>query len=136
MLRHSTAHVLAQAVCRLWPGTKLGIGPTIADGFYYDLAIPTHVSADDLPKLEETMRAIVAEDHPFVREEVDRDEALRRLTDQPFKTEIVEGLGADEASGDIDGCARRPPASTATTAGRTSASVRTCPRPAVSGRSP
>ncbi|MEP6758118.1 MAG: threonine--tRNA ligase [Actinomycetota bacterium] len=101
VLRHSTAHVLAQAVCRLWPGTKLGIGPTIADGFYYDLAIPAHVSADDLPRIEETMRAIVGEDQPFVREDVDRAEALRRLSDQPFKTEIVEGLGAGEAAGDI-----------------------------------
>jgi len=101
VLRHSTAHVLAQAVSRLWPGTKLGVGPTIADGFYYDLAIPEHVSVDDLPRIEETMRAIVAEDLPFVREDVDRDEALRRLIDQPFKQEIVEGLGDTEAAGDI-----------------------------------
>jgi threonyl-tRNA synthetase len=105
VLRHSTAHVLAQAVSRLWPGTKLGIGPTIADGVYYDLAIPTHVSVDDLPKVEETMRAIVAEDQPFVREDVSTDEALRRLTEQPFKREIVEGLGTDEAAGDIDAAA-------------------------------
>ena len=106
VLRHSTAHVLAQAVCRLWPGTKLGIGPTIADGFYYDLAIPKHVSADDLPRIEEAMRVIVAEDQPFIREDVDRDEALRRLTDQPFKQEIVQGLGEEEAAGDIVAGAR------------------------------
>ncbi|MFL5791240.1 MAG: threonine--tRNA ligase [Actinomycetota bacterium] len=102
VLRHSTAHVLAQAVSRLWPGTKLGIGPTITDGFYYDLAIPVHVSVDDLPRIEETMRAIAAEDQPFLREDVSIDEALRRLTEQPFKREIVEGLGTDEAAGDID----------------------------------
>ena len=101
VLRHSTAHVLAQAVSRLWPGTKLGIGPTIDDGFYYDLAIPKHVSADDLPRIEDEMRAIVAEDQPFVREDVDVAEALRRLVDQPFKREIVEGLGTDEAAGDM-----------------------------------
>ncbi len=101
VLRHSTAHVLAQAVSKLWPGTRLGIGPTITDGFYYDLAIPEHVSADDLPRIEEAMRAIVAEDQPFIREDVDRDEALRRLRDQPFKQEIVEGLEGDEAAGDI-----------------------------------
>ena len=106
VLRHSTAHVLAQAVSRLWPGTKLGIGPTIADGFYYDLAIPAHVSVDDLPKVEETMRAIVAEDQPFIREDVSTEEALRRLTEQPFKREIVEGLGTDEAAGDIDAAAQ------------------------------
>jgi len=102
VLRHSTAHVLAQAVTRLWPGTKLGVGPTIVDGFYYDLAIPAHVSVDDLPRIEETMRAIAAEDQPFIREDVSTDEALRRLTEQPFKREIVEGLGTDEAAGDID----------------------------------
>jgi threonyl-tRNA synthetase len=101
VLRHSSAHVLAQAVCRLWPGTKLGIGPNIADGFYYDLAIPEHVSADDLPRIEEAMRAIVAEDQPFIREDVDRNEALRRLTEQPFKREIVQGLDTGEAAGDI-----------------------------------
>ncbi len=102
VLRHSTAHVLAQAVTRLWPGTKLGIGPTIADGFYYDLAIPVHVSVDDLPRIEETMRAIAAEDQPFIREDVSTEEALRRLTEQPFKREIVEGLGTAEAAGDIE----------------------------------
>ncbi len=101
VLRHSTAHVLAQAVSKLWPGTRLGIGPTITDGFYYDLAIPEHVSADDLPRIEEAMRAIVAEDQPFIREDVEREEALRRLRDQPFKQEIVEGLEGDEAAGDI-----------------------------------
>ena len=136
VLRHSTAHVLAQAVSRLWPGTKLGIGPTIADGFYYDLAIPAHVSADDLPRIEETMRAIVAEDQAFVREDVDRDEALRRLTDQPFKREIVEGLGRRGGRRATSRPAPRPPASTATTAGRTCASDRTSPRAGVSARSP
>jgi threonyl-tRNA synthetase len=100
VMRHSAAHVLAQAVTRLWPGTALGVGPAIADGFYYDLAIPEHVSADDLPRIEEEMRAIVAADQPFVREDVPRDEALRRLVNQPFKTEIVEGLGGVDAAGD------------------------------------
>jgi len=100
VLRHSTAHVLAQAVTRLYPGTRLGIGPAIADGFYYDLAIPERVSTDELPRIEEEMRAIVAEDQPFLREAVARDEALRRLIDQPFKREIVEGLDAGE---DVEG---------------------------------
>jgi threonyl-tRNA synthetase len=102
VLRHSTAHVLAQAVCRLYPGTRLGIGPAIADGFYYDLAIPEHVSADDLPRIEEEMRRIVSEDQPFIREDVDHDEALRRLVEQPFKREIVEGLAGAEAAGDVE----------------------------------
>jgi threonyl-tRNA synthetase len=101
VMRHSAAHVLAQAVSRLWPGTRLGIGPAVADGFYYDLAIPEHVSADDLPRIEDEMRAIVAEDQVFVREDVDRTEALRRLLDQPFKREIVEGLVGEDAAGDV-----------------------------------
>src|SRR5204863_9462875 len=82
ILRHSAAHVLAQAVCRLWPGTKYAIGPAIADGFYYDFALPAHLSADDLPAIEKEMRSIVEADQPFVREEVSRDEAVRRLQGQ------------------------------------------------------
>jgi threonyl-tRNA synthetase len=96
VLRHSTAHVLAQAVGRLWPGTRYAIGPAIADGFYYDLDIPAHVSAEDLPRIEEEMRAIVAADQPFVREDVPRAEALARLDGQEFKRQIVEAMG-DEA---------------------------------------
>src|SRR5262249_13905190 len=92
VLRHSAAHVLAQAVCRLWPGTRYAIGPAIADGFYYDLAIPVQVSADDLPRIEEEMRAIVAADQPFVREEVARPEALDRFEGQDFKREIIEKI--------------------------------------------
>src|SRR5438094_10395344 len=78
VLRHSAAHVLAQAVCRLWPGTRYAIGPAITDGFYYDLAIPEQVSADDLPRIEEEMRAIVAGEQPSVREEVPRPESITR----------------------------------------------------------
>ena len=100
VLRHSTAHVLAQAVTRLYPGTRLGIGPAIADGFYYDLEIPEHVSVEDLPRIEDEMRAIAAEGQPFIRVEVDRREALERLDDQPFKREIVEGLAGEDAAGD------------------------------------
>jgi threonyl-tRNA synthetase len=102
VLRHSTAHVLAQAVARLYPGTRLGIGPAIADGFYYDLAIPEHVSVEDLPRIEDEMRAIAAEGQPFIRVEVARAEALARLADQPFKREIVEGLVGEDAAGDTD----------------------------------
>jgi len=104
VLRHSSAHVLAQAVCRLWPGTRYAIGPAIADGFYYDLAIPEHVSSDDLGRIEDAMREIVAADQPFVREEVSRPEALARFDGQDFKREIIEKLGEDEgevAAGDL-----------------------------------
>jgi threonyl-tRNA synthetase len=104
VLRHSAAHVLAQAVCQLWPGTRYATGPAIADGFFYDLAIPEHVSSDDLPRIEEAMRAIVAADQAFVREEVSRPEALDRLDGQDFKREIIEKLGEEEgevAAGDV-----------------------------------
>src|SRR4029077_20983077 len=76
LVRHSTAHVLAQAVGRLWPATRYAIGPAVAVGFYYDLDLPAHVSAEDLPRIEEEMRAIVAADQSFVREELSRAEAL------------------------------------------------------------
>jgi threonyl-tRNA synthetase len=103
VLRHSTAHVMAQAVCALHPGAKYAIGPAIDDGFYYDFQMPEPLSSDDLPAIEEKMRELVAADQPFVREEVPRAEALQRLADQPFKAEIVEGLiaeGGEVGSGD------------------------------------
>ena len=99
VLRHSSAHVLAQAVCDLWPGTRYAIGPSIEDGFYYDLELPGPISETDLPKIEDRMREIAAEDQPFVREELSRAEALERFGDQPFKREIVETLEAGEVAG-------------------------------------
>ncbi len=94
MLRHSTAHVLAQAVLELWPGAHYAIGPSITDGFYYDFALPggATFSDDDLGRIEEKMRAIIAEDQPFVREEHTIDEGLALFADQPFKREIIEGV--------------------------------------------
>ena len=97
VLRHSAAHVLAQAACDLWPGTRYAIGPPIDDGFYYDLEVPVPVSESDLAKIEDRMREIVAADQPFIREEVSRSEALERFADQPYKREIIESL--DESEG-------------------------------------
>src|ERR1700731_2066421 len=78
VLRHSTAHVLAQAVLRLWPGAHYAIGPSIRDGFYYDFALPggDHFSDYDLGRIDEVMRSIIAEDQPFIRAEYSFDEAL------------------------------------------------------------
>ncbi len=78
VLRHSTAHVMAQAVTDLYPGAEYAIGPAIEDGFYYDFALPDgkHFSEDDLGRIEARMREIVKADEPFEREEVDRDTAL------------------------------------------------------------
>jgi threonyl-tRNA synthetase len=95
VLRHSSAHVLAQAVCDLWPGAKYAIGPPIEDGFYYDFDLPAQLTPEDLPRIEERMRQIAAEDQPFVREEVDKDDARRRFADQPYKLELIEQAGAD-----------------------------------------
>jgi threonyl-tRNA synthetase len=96
VLRHSTAHVMAQAVCDLYPGAKYAIGPSIENGFYYDFSVPSPISSEDLPRIEARMREIAADDQPFVREEVSRAEALKRLADQPFKLEIIEKLDADD----------------------------------------
>ena len=109
VLRHSTAHVLAQAVLRLWPGAHYAIGPVIEDGFYYDFELPggAHFSDDDLERIEATMREIMAEDQPFIRHEHSILEGLELFEDQPFKREIIEAVaeGQDEvdAAADADG---------------------------------
>ena len=95
VLRHSTAHVMAEAVLHLWPGTKIAIGPAIADGFYYDFDFPAPISADDLPRIEEEMKRILASVHPFEREDdVDKQELVDRYRaeEQPYKLELVENL--------------------------------------------
>jgi len=101
VMRHSAAHVLAKAVQQLYPGSRLGIGPVIENGFYYDIDIPTRISEDDLPRIENTMREIVARAEPFVREEWTRRQALEHYSaaddENPYKREIVEGLSDDES---------------------------------------
>jgi threonyl-tRNA synthetase len=99
VLRHSTAHVMAQAVCDLWPEAKYAIGPPIEDGFYYDFDLPEPLTPEDLEKIEARMREIIAESQPFVREELSKDEALRRFADQPYKIEIIEAVEEDEGAG-------------------------------------
>ncbi|MEX2625950.1 MAG: threonine--tRNA ligase [Ilumatobacteraceae bacterium] len=101
VLRHSTAHVMAQAVTRLFPGAKFSIGPAITDGFYYDFELPdgTTFSDDDLAAIDDEMRRIIAEDQPFTRSEVSVDDALRLFADQPYKCEIIQrvtSVGADD----------------------------------------
>jgi threonyl-tRNA synthetase len=100
VLRHSTAHVMAQAVTDLFPGARYAIGPAIEDGFYYDFELPDgrHFTEDDLGRIEVRMREIVAADEPFVREEVSRDEGLRLFADQPYKIEIIERVDPEVAS--------------------------------------
>jgi threonyl-tRNA synthetase len=97
ILRHSTAHVLAQAVLRLWPEAKYAIGPPIEDGFYYDFEVERPFTPEDLERIEAEMRSIVAANQRFERVEVGRAEAAEMFSDQPYKLAIIEGLaeGAD-----------------------------------------
>jgi threonyl-tRNA synthetase len=98
VLRHSTAHVMAQAVTDLFPGARYAIGPAIADGFYYDFELPNgaRFTEADLERIEARMREIVADDQPFVRDEVDRDEGSMVFADQPYKLDIIEKVDASE----------------------------------------
>ena len=96
VLRHSGAHILATAVRRLRPAAHIGFGPAIDDGFYYDFEVDKPFTPEDLAAFEEEMRKVVAEKFPFVREEVDRDEAQRRFAEDPLKLERINDLAADE----------------------------------------
>jgi threonyl-tRNA synthetase len=98
VLRHSTAHVMAQAVTDLFPGARYAIGPAIDDGFYYDFELPddAHFTDDDLGRIEARMREIVAEDQPFVRDEVGREAGLEVFSEQPYKRDIIEKVDASE----------------------------------------
>ncbi len=93
-MRHSAAHVMAEAVLDLFPGTKLGIGPAIDGGFYYDFDLERPLTNDDLPAIEERMRASIAADNPFVRKEMDPDKgrAFFVARGQPYKVEILDDL--------------------------------------------
>ena len=110
VLRHSTAHVLAQAVTQLYPGAKFSIGPAIENGFYYDFDLPDGQTfqEDDLSRIEKQMREIVKQNQPFIRSEHTMAEAKELFADQPYKIEIIErvesadadNLDAGEVSGD------------------------------------
>lgn len=97
-LRHSTAHLMAQAVCELFPGTKLAIGPPIEDGFYYDVDPPQPITGEDLPRIEERMREIAERDLPIERIELPRIEALKLVRElgQDYKVEIIEEIPEEE----------------------------------------
>ncbi len=94
VFRHSSAHLLAQAVKRLWPDAKLGTGPALEDGFYYDIWLADPLTESDLKRIEEMMQAIVQENHAIKRVEVSRDEALQLFQErhESFKQEIIEGI--------------------------------------------
>lgn len=110
IIRHSTAHIMAEAVVKLFPGTKVAIGPSIENGFYYDFQLSRAISPDDLPEIEKEMRKIVNGNHPFNRQEISRTEALEIFKNEPFKTELIselpegEIISIYESDGFIDFC--------------------------------
>ena len=104
-IRHSAAHVMAQAVLEMFPGqARIAIGPPIDDGFYYDFELPRSLTPEDLQAVEARMRQIITEDHAFERQALSGDEARRLFADQPYKLELIRGLeagGQDEYGAEI-----------------------------------
>ena len=100
IIRHSAAHIMAQAVCRLFPGVKLGIGPTIENGFYYDFDCPHHFTTEDMKKIEDEMLKIIKEDIRFERTEVPRELAVKEMekSGQPYKVELIRDIEDDTVS--------------------------------------
>src|SRR6478672_11076001 len=107
-LRHSTAHVLATAILKIWPEAQFAAGPPVENGFYYDVDLPHRISPDDFEKIEAEMKKEIKANHPFERMEVSRDEALElgkkgrlaalseRSDPSKFKIDIIENIPADE----------------------------------------
>ncbi|MDR2106800.1 MAG: TGS domain-containing protein, partial [Coriobacteriales bacterium] len=95
ILRHSTAHIMAEAVQELYPAAQFGIGPAIEDGFYYDIEIGRPITPDDLAAIEARMRDIVAEARPFTRREVTLAEARELFAQQPLKLELIDEMPSD-----------------------------------------
>ena len=97
-LRHSASHIMAEAVLSLFPDAKLGIGPPIDTGFYYDFDLPRSLTLDDLQVIEERMRQSISGDQPFVQQEVSKDEARRLFAQQPYKLELIEEIADEKVS--------------------------------------
>ena len=112
IVRHSCAHVMAEAILNLYPGTKIAIGPAIDNGFYYDFDFPEGIkfTETDFPAVEKEMRKILAGNHEFIRKEVSKEEALKLFADQDYKVELINDLPADatittyEQDGYLDLC--------------------------------
>ena len=99
-IRHSASHVLAQAVLNFYPEAKLGIGPTIDDGFYYDFELPTTLTDEDLKKIEKEMKKIIKEKQTFSQFSLSKKEALAMMQkkDQPYKQELIEDFDYEQFS--------------------------------------
>ncbi|MGY3815369.1 threonine--tRNA ligase [Globicatella sulfidifaciens] len=96
ILRHSTAHLMAHAMTRLFPGIHFGVGPAIESGFYYDTDKEEQITEEDLPAIEKEMKKIISQNYPIVRREVSREEALEIFKNDPYKVELINDLPADE----------------------------------------
>ena len=112
-MRHSAAHVMAEAVLDLFPDAKLAIGPAIEEGFYYDFELPRPLTPEDLETIESQMRELIATDGFFQRREISREEAERLFADQPYKLEMIAEMPEDEVistyqSGDFTDLCRGP----------------------------
>jgi threonyl-tRNA synthetase len=97
-MRHSAAHIMAEAVLKLFPDAKLGIGPPIDTGFYYDFELPRPLTPEDLPKIEALMQHRIASNVPFIREEISKEEARRLFAHQPYKLELIEEIEGERVS--------------------------------------
>lgn len=95
ILRHSTAHLLAQAVTQLYPKTKLTIGPSTKDGFFYDMQPEHNFKESDLPAIEQRMKELAAKNYAITHEEISKDQARKMFHDNPFKMELIEGIPGD-----------------------------------------
>ncbi|MBA7466329.1 Threonine--tRNA ligase 1 [subsurface metagenome] len=117
ILRHSAAHVMAEAVQSIFPDAKFGIGPAVENGFYYDFDLPRSLTSDDLPLIEAKMSEIIASDVPFVRQEVTKKEARRLFAAQPYKLELIDEILDEKVSlyrqGDFVDLCRGPHVSSA-----------------------
>ena len=98
IMRHSASHIMAEAVQSIFPDAKFGIGPAIADGFYYDFDLPRTLTPDDLPLIENKMKEIISSNLPFTRKEVTREEARRLFATQPYKLELIDELPDEKVS--------------------------------------
>jgi len=98
IMRHSCAHVMAEAICRIWPSAKLVYGPTVRDGFYYDIDLDESIRPDDFERIETEMTEIARADRPFVRKEMSRDEALNKMAGDKYKTDNIKRARSDVVS--------------------------------------
>jgi threonyl-tRNA synthetase len=97
-MRHSTAHVMAEAIKSMFPDAKFGIGPTIEEGFYYDFDLPRSLTPEDLPVIEAKMQEIVKSNQPFTRELVTKEEAHHIFAGQPYKLELIDELPEEKVT--------------------------------------